>query len=272
MSPTTIGLVVASILATYLITRHFTKKSIEKKLSVYVDYATSLFGDVDPEVRENLRITYQGHEVERLSHIRFVVVNDGERSIKSYVEPLTLILPEESRVLTVSILETNPPDLDVEADLTLGEDGEERISFDFSLLNRNDWFVVNLLVRGEVDREDLEFRIRAEDVPTKIPVLSHRQYTPPGIRHYVAGGTAALVPLMAGAACWYFEWPSRELMSTIFSKAEPDKFPSVRFVLGAMVAVFATLPAIRIALNKLWPQEERLPPFTEEPGPRKDKE
>lgn len=209
MSRLEIFLWIASLLltvgATWAITRRWTLRSIRRELGVYLDGASSLFEGVDPEVRESLHVNYEGTKISELWHVELIVSNDGERAIRNYVEPLTLDLPEGTRVLDAAVTASSPHDLEAGGTAKHFSDRGPELIFKFPLLNSGDWFRVKILVGGDLeeDPEDWTLRIRAEDLDSEISVRHARPLEHEGYRERKNRGDQAMAVFMVGSVAAY---------------------------------------------------------------------
>ena len=178
----------------------------------------------------------------------FVVANDGERAISNVIQPLTASLPATVEVLDVSILYRYPEGLDatlVYSPPISDEPSEsaEKITFSFPLLNSGDFFIAKLLLSGELDDNDIDFRILSEDLPRVLrlkripPDVYERQASwlewPP----LIIGLTLLLVPAWI-AMCGYLLYQSRP---------EMFPFPWSTFVLSGWSVAFL-VPAVVVAV------------------------
>jgi hypothetical protein len=59
-----ISLIVA-IAVTVIVTRYYFHRSINKSLTPYLDFSSQLLSDIDPKVKKDLSIKFQGLEVDR---------------------------------------------------------------------------------------------------------------------------------------------------------------------------------------------------------------
>lgn len=135
---------------TYLASRYFYKKSIKtKNLACFVQYVSEILTDIEPEVKKKLSVEYEGHIVENLYQVQFVIANTGDYPIRDFIKPLTLPIPYNGEVLDSNIVYVEPSGRDVT--LEYFEDRKE-VEFKFSLLNSGEYFVVKLLIKGEVPK------------------------------------------------------------------------------------------------------------------------
>src|SRR3954447_23427076 len=96
------------VIATVIVGRHFFKRSVEKRLTPYIQFGAPVLAGMDPDVRRDLKISYRGTEVADLYELQFAVVNDGERPVRDCIEPLTLHIRSGVDVLDAAILRSHP--------------------------------------------------------------------------------------------------------------------------------------------------------------------
>lgn len=57
-------------------------------------------------------------------------------------------------------------------DVTLNiDDSKTTVCIEFPLLNKDDFFIIRLLLKGEIDPDNLKFTISADELPPELPVL-----------------------------------------------------------------------------------------------------
>lgn len=185
-----IGLVVG-IVATILVSSYFFSRSIDKKLSPYIQLALPVLRHVHPDVRARLRIQYQDRNIDDLLQARIIIVNEGQLSIRDCIQPLTLPLPPEVSVLDASILYIHPGGRDVALEMVQRDDGGTDLRFLFSLLNRNEFFVVQILLDRVINLYSQDFTIAVDDLPPNLPAqklpYSAVRKQPEGIQWEVLG-------------------------------------------------------------------------------------
>jgi hypothetical protein len=144
-------------------------------LGVYELLNTLIFAGIDPEVRKQLHFSFRDHKVQDLQQVHFLVANDGERAISSIIEPLTLVLPRGVKLLDGSILHRHPKALDVYINT---DERRNALEFRCPLLSKGEFFVVKLLLDGKIPRDQLQFRVLADDLPRtlKLQWLPPRQF------------------------------------------------------------------------------------------------
>jgi hypothetical protein len=161
-----IGSLLIGVLATVLVSRYYFRRTVDKGLTPYLQFISSLFEGVDPSVRESLKIAYKGTAVTELLEVQFLIANTGERSIRDVIAPLSLDIPNGCALLDASILHISPEGREVKITQTA-----TAVSFVFPLLNANDFFIAKLLLQGRAKTKDFKFRITADDLPPTIPLV-----------------------------------------------------------------------------------------------------
>lgn len=150
--------------------KYYFQRSVDKALTPYLQFATSLFTGAKRRMREDLKIAYRGTPVRDLTEVQFLIANTGERSIKEPVRPLTLHVPSGCQVLEASTLHIHPAGREVHVTAT-----ESNVVYTFPLLNSGEFFITKLLLSGEAESKDFQFTISAEDLP---PVLEPQLFRP----------------------------------------------------------------------------------------------
>jgi len=153
-----------------LASKYYFQRSVDKALTPYLQFSTSLFTGAQRRMREDLKIAYRGTPVQDLTETQFLIANTGERAIKDVLKPLTLHIPEGSTVLEVSILHIDPEGREVTVSRAAGH-----VEFDFQLLNSGEFFITKILLSGEAAWKDFHFSISAEDLP---PILKPQFFHP----------------------------------------------------------------------------------------------
>jgi hypothetical protein len=132
------------------ITWYFFKKSVHKRLSTYIQFASPVLAGVDdPEVRKALEITYRGTRVDDLLQLQLVVANEGQRAIRDLIEPLSVTLPKSAKLLEATILHVEPKGREVAIGSAELPDGQTKVEFRFKLLNKGEFFLAPIFARRE---------------------------------------------------------------------------------------------------------------------------
>ncbi|VAX00598.1 hypothetical protein MNBD_GAMMA20-317 [hydrothermal vent metagenome] len=156
------------VIATVVVARYYFLRTVEKSkksLIPYIDFFSELLDGIDPEVRDSLSIKYHDIEVEDLIEVQFLVANAGEKPIRDLIKPLALEIPHSSKIMNVALLHISPKGREVLLDV---DKNKNSIKFLFDLLNKDEFFVVKLLLNGKADIDDFKFTITVDDLP---PVL-----------------------------------------------------------------------------------------------------
>jgi hypothetical protein len=159
-----IGAVFSGVIAWY-----FFRKSVSKRLSAYIQFASPVLSRVDdPEVRKALEISYRGTKIDDLLQVQFVIANEGQRAIRDLIEPLAVTIPKPAKLLEATILHVEPKGRQVSIGSTDLPDGQSRVDIKFKLLNKGEFFFVKMLINGKLDVDALRFRIAVDDLPPVI--------------------------------------------------------------------------------------------------------
>ena len=153
------------VFVTILVARYYFKRTVSKKLSVYLSLNNRLFAGIESDVKKNLEFTYNTEEVKELQQIELIVANDGERAIRDCIEPLTIQISKQVKILDASILHRQPSDLHIKITAEDKGDNTASIKCEFPLLNSGEFFLIKLLLDGYINRSDLKCNILAEDLP-----------------------------------------------------------------------------------------------------------
>jgi hypothetical protein len=161
-----IGSLIVGVVATVLVSRYYFKRSVDKSLTPYVQFFSSLFEGVDTSVRDSLKIAYKGTPVNELLEVQFLIANTGERSIRDVIRPLSLAIPAKCSLLDASILHVSPEGREVKISQSEGS-----VDFGFALLNSGEFFITKLLLHGKATLKDFKFSITVDDLPPTIPAV-----------------------------------------------------------------------------------------------------
>jgi hypothetical protein len=166
---TAIGVVLGAVV-TVLASRYYFRRSTNKSLRVYGLLNSFVFAGIAPDVRKQLKFVFEGRDVRELQQLVFLVANDGERAIRDVLEPLALTIPHEVELLDASIVHKHPGSLTLNLVIDLHSGKFTKITFDFPLLNKREFFVVKLLLSGHLNVQKLVFRLLADDLPRTLHV------------------------------------------------------------------------------------------------------
>jgi hypothetical protein len=113
-----------------------------------------------------LSIQFRGHVVKELAVTEFLVANEGADPIRENIEPLTVKILNESKIVDASITYVQPEGRKVLVDLA----SENEFRCDFPLLNPNEYFYVKLITDGAVPKSQIACEITTENLPPRIPI------------------------------------------------------------------------------------------------------
>ena len=160
------SVIIGSFIA-WIITRYyFLRNRNIRTLTPYKNFVAKVFSDIDPELKKELKIKYKGTEVYNFYQVQFTIINTGNRSFYNFIKPLTLIIPNNGKILDIKILHIHPKGREITFNIGLSKNF---ISYNIPLLNSGEYFVTKLLIEGDVNpSKDFVFKITAEDLPPEI--------------------------------------------------------------------------------------------------------
>ena len=153
--------------ATFYASRHYYRRSVDKELTPFIQLQSNVLSHIDEAVKSDLHVEYKGVKVENLQQLQFLIANTGERAVRDIIKPLRLELPDESEILDASILYVFPEGREVDID---ARKSGNVLEFNFPLLNKDEFFIFKLLIKGEPKRKELKFKIVADDLPPELEV------------------------------------------------------------------------------------------------------
>lgn len=221
MSNTQIALVslVTGGLLSAVISWYFFRKTVDKRLSVYIQFVSPVLAGVDdPLIRKAIEIHYRGTQIDDLLQLQFVVVNEGQRAIRDLLDPLSLVLPKTAKLLEATILHVEPKGREVTINSSETPNGEAKVEFRFKLLNKSEFFFVKMLINGTLDPDSLSFNIAVDDLPPTIIPKSQPFRTPE--EEHATGVPAILLGLLPLALAIGTSFGMLELILL-----RPDLFP-----------------------------------------------
>ena len=164
----TIFVFLITIIFTYYLSRHYFSRTIGRSLTPFVHIHSESLAGIDPEVREDIKIYYKTEEVSDLTRYQIIIANTGDRSIRDFIKPLTIIFPAKTKILDASILHKFPKELEIDYKVFTDKRDIDKCEFNIPLLNKNDFFLVNFLLKGQFEPHDPEFRVTVDDVPPRL--------------------------------------------------------------------------------------------------------
>jgi hypothetical protein len=256
------------IVGTVLVSRYYFQRSTKKEISSFSLLASQVFAGIEPQVRRRLRFTFHDEEVRELSQLGFLIANTGERAISGFIEPPTIELPKDAKVLDASIEHRSPKDLRA----SLRVSGEpvigQSIVCEIPLLNRGEYFVVRLLISGGVTFRELEVRLLADDLPRVIkfqalPYEATRERKS-GVEWgaFAAGAIICGVAFCIGYSLWLLHLRQADLFALPWSTFKPslEAFAvNVSVILLLLLAVLGLGIGIGAGLGEAFSRAPRFP-------------
>lgn len=152
---------VLGIIATILVSKYYYKRSFKTSLTPFIQFSSLPLLGIDANVRKELVIKYGNEDIENLFEIQFLIANTGDKAVKDIIEPLTLTMPNDCKLLDANILFVRPEGRKVEINLS---NDKTVIEYRFSLLNSEEFFITKLLINGIPSEKDFDFSIVSEEL------------------------------------------------------------------------------------------------------------
>lgn len=156
------------VIAAILAARYYFLRSVKHRLAVYSIPSPGIFYGVDPEVRKEISVQFQGEAVKHLSVVEFLVANEGADPIRESIEPLTFHFDDDVRIVDASVTYVQPDGRKI----AVNTESEREFRCEFALLNPNEYFYVKVIADGAISRLNVKCTIVAENLPPKIAVGS----------------------------------------------------------------------------------------------------
>ena len=98
---------------------------------------------IDLDIKRNLQVLFNGKPVQDIQLIIVRIINTGNVPIKStdYEGPINLNFGKDAQILTAEIINTNPNNLEVSANIE-----EKEVIIPPTLMNSRDWITLKILV------------------------------------------------------------------------------------------------------------------------------
>lgn len=155
--------IVAGAIITIAVSRYFFRESLKVNIEVFAHQSSTIFEGVDDDVRHQLSLQFADREIADLSHVEYLIANNGRHPIANYKQPLTLHAPTGTRILDAALLFVSPEgrSIRVSAD-------ERTATLHFDVLNPGEYFLVKVLLEGLAHAHEMDFSIAAENLPPRI--------------------------------------------------------------------------------------------------------
>lgn len=162
-----IGSILIGVIATIIVSRHYYRRSVDMELTPFIQLQSNVLSHIDKEVKSDLHIEYKGVKVENLQQLQFLIANTGERVIRDTIKPLRLSLPQDIEIMDAAILYVAPNGREVTLNTSKPANS---IEISFPLLNKDEFFILKLLLNGAPSSSDLRFTIVADDLPPQLDI------------------------------------------------------------------------------------------------------
>jgi len=129
---------------------------LNRKRIVCEVLSNSTIISVAEDVKKRIKIAIDGNEIENASLISLRFTNSGFTSVKEgdYAENINITFSPETEILEANITDVNPNSLTP----VLNFD-KSKVEINPLLLNRNDYFTIKILVKGNASKINIKDRI-----------------------------------------------------------------------------------------------------------------
>lgn len=157
----TISSILIGIFVTFFVAKYYFKKGDKKKsLTPYLQFSSTLFQELDPELRQSLIVKYKDVNIENLTQAQFLIANTGDLPIRDIIEDFKLTLPKENKIFSISIIHIQPEGRNIEYKIEENND-KNIVLFKIPLLNKGEFFVFKVLyqdfITDDKDTKDVEY-------------------------------------------------------------------------------------------------------------------
>ena len=256
----TVGLAVAGAvvgaIVTVIVGLYFYRRGLRHSLSLYTLGTSEPFAEIDPAIRQELKMEFRERDVKDLTEIYLLCANDGVSAISNYKEPLTFSLPEGASLIDASISYISP-----ETPTMHLEKADDHFSVEFPVFNSNKFFILKALVNGKISYSKLACTIIADNLPPTLKINDNAKITvgEKPERNYddVVAGIVAV--LAGGAVAWVLH-----LLITLAAPVNPLNVIAgiltgicglLVLMSGIAAIVFDGIPAIRPRRHFSMPEE-----------------
>lgn len=157
--------IIVTFIFSFLLSFYFFKRAIVRKaLTPFKTKYLKIFTNIEDELRKDLKIKYKEKVIDNFHNLQITIANTGSSTLKDFKKPLTLYLPEEAVVLNTKIVCIHPIGRVVDFKII----NKNNIEFDFYILNKNEFFIFEISIGGEIKLDDIFFKIETEGLP---PIL-----------------------------------------------------------------------------------------------------
>ena len=252
----TIGGIIIGAIVTYLASKHFFHKGVKcKSLTPFIQYSSTLFSNIEPELQESLTVNYKSVKVDNITQIQFVIANTGDMPIRDIIKPLRMAIPVECKIFSVNIIHIEPEGREIKHTISETENGNF-VDFDIPLLNAHEFFVFKMVVQDNLPNSEddkyteeypYKFTITADELPPNLRIehLPYSYYEQENISSYYEWGyiwvsltLGTISAAIVGVLFSLTTIPSLNIMSlSAFFKMETFSFYNICVLLLAIVGI-----------------------------------
>jgi hypothetical protein len=176
--------IIATFAISFFLSWLFFKKSrYKKELTPFITNYIKIFTGIKDELRNDLKIKYKDKIIDNFHNIQFTIANTGNSTLINYKKPLTLQLPKETILLKTKILCVHPTGREINFRIK-NKKNQSFVEFIFLLLNKNEFFIFEILIGGEINLEDIKFIIESDGLPPILSLVKTEEYSRRDILFY----------------------------------------------------------------------------------------
>jgi hypothetical protein len=206
-----------------LISRYYFVRQFKHRLGVYLHSASNLLEGASPDVREAMAVSFRGQSVASLSEIVLLIANEGAHPIRDVIRKLTLEVPDSGTLLDAVVVHVHPT-----GRLVSAAPSGNAVTLNFDLLNAGDYFILKLLIDGNVSPRNLTLSISAEGLPPTLePEFANYNVTDKAPKRLEGG-------LLLGATALALIPASIAVLIANLRDLRPQAFPFSGFVASAL--------------------------------------
>jgi hypothetical protein len=158
------GLVLGAVI-TVLVSLYFYNRSLRHRFGVYRISHSEPFSRIDPSIKKALNINFRGQRIENLTVLNLLFANEGVSAIRDCIAPPSISFPRGVSLVDASLEYVYPEGRSVDI-----EHSRNNFQANFPILNPGEYFVVKVLLDGEIWYAGLECTITADNLPPKIRI------------------------------------------------------------------------------------------------------
>ena len=156
--------IIAGLVITIIISRYYYRLGARRRLSVYVLRSFQAMSDLDPDIKKDFSVEFNGAPVRSLTVLDLLIANEGTHPVRDYVEPLSIQMPDGVNLLNVMIPYVYPEGRHADVIVKSGHSFE----YQFSILNPREYFLTKIVADGYIDADELLITITADNLPPRI--------------------------------------------------------------------------------------------------------